>query len=143
MLPQRTNNPLAPAHLNGLSSIGVGYEDKLFCRSFAVDLPVDANLLNLQVPLDKDADIFLVALSLQNGAGFAFRLHDSTGYFVSDAYMDATVVYANQGIGVPYVFSPAFWLPAGSNILIDLQDQLGAGEAGITFLFWYLKRYKN
>lgn len=143
MLPQRINNPLAPAHLNGLSSIGVGYEDKHFGRSYTTNLGANQNLLNLQVPLDRDADFYLTCVTLQNGGGFSFRLHDSTGYFVSDAYMDATSVFANQGIGAPYVFAPAFWLPAGSSMLIDLQEQTGNPQNGIAFLFQGLKRYKS
>jgi hypothetical protein len=142
MQPLRQNNPLAPPVYNGLSSVGPNYEDKYFCKSFSVALTANQTLTNVPVNLDKDADFFWEAVLVNPpGQPFGVRFYDSSNYRLSDGFVGSFVFAANVGIGAPYVLLPAFFFPAGSSILMDLQEQSGSNNAGIQFLFLGKKRF--
>jgi hypothetical protein len=147
MLSQRINNPLAPAALNGLSSIDTMFEDLHFCKSWTVTLDASENLLNQQIPLDANTDFFWFAITLKGvspNQPFAVRFSDSTGYELSDSYISSMFFQENSnvGVGAPVVFVPSFWMPAGSSIVVDLIEQSGATNGPIAFLIQGLKRYK-
>jgi hypothetical protein len=143
MLPLRVNNPLAPAAYNGLSSVFTDARDELFLRSFSITLAPNQNLLNQSVPLYKDADYYWFATSIQGpNQPFAVRFRDSSGYQMNDAYISSMFFQANIGIGAPSPLFPAFWLPAGSSIVMDLLEQSGSANGPIFFLFWGMKGYK-
>ena len=142
MLPQRQNNPLAPAHLNGLSSIGANYQDKHFDKSYSITLQANQTLLNQAVQLDRDADFFWEAVSVTyTGQPFGVRFTDSTGYQLSDTFVGSFAFAASTGIGAPYVLLPPLFLPAGSAILLDLQEQSGTTNGPIEFVFHGRKRF--
>jgi hypothetical protein len=142
MLPLRTNNPLAPAAYNGLSSIGANYEDKDFAKSYTVTLSANQQLNNVGVQLDKDADFIWSAVQVSyTGQPFAVRFSDSTGFYLSDSYIGSFAFAASTGIGVPYVLLPSLFLPAGSAIIVDLIEQSGSSNGPIQFLFRGQKRF--
>ena len=147
MLSQRINNPLAPAAYNGLSSIDSNFEDLLFLKSWAVTLNANENLLNQTIPTDVNTDFFWFGVSIKGvtpNQPFAVRFSDSTGYQLSDAYISSMAFQegSNPGIGAPFIFPVSFWLPKGSSINVDLQEQSGTDNGPIEFLIWGLKRYK-
>lgn len=149
MLPLRQNNPMAPAAFNGLSSIGYdqnnrSYQDKHFDKLFQVTLTANQTLVNQSVLLDKDADFFWEAVSVSGPAGappFGVRFTDSTGYQLSDGLIGNFAFASSVGLGVPYVLMPSLFMPAGSAILLDLQDLSGATNGPIVFVFMGRKRF--
>lgn len=147
MLPLRANNPFAPATYNGLSSIGTdgqgrGYQDKYFCKSFTISLTAFQNLPNQAVQLDKDADFIWEAVSLLTGSPSpaGIRFTDSTGYQLSDQYIGTFSFASTAGIGVPYVLPVSLFMPAGSAILVDFIELVGATPT-FQFLFHGNKRF--
>ena len=143
MLPLRQNNPLAPAAYNGLSSIGQQYEDKDFCKLLTVSLTANQQLPNQAVQLDKDADfIWCAVMASYTGQPFGVRFSDSTGLYLSDAYIGSSAFTApTTGIGVPYVLLPSLFLPAGSAIICDFIEQSGSNNGPISLLFRGQKRF--
>ena len=145
MLPIRQNNPLAPPAYNGLSSIDPGYEDKDFGKLAVYSLTANQILLNQAVQLDKDADFILSAIEIQNalgtGAPFSIRFADSTGYYLSDNFIGSFAFVDSYGLGSPYVILPSLHFPAGSAILVDIQDLSGSNNGPINVLFRGQKRY--
>lgn len=144
MLPLRQNNPMAPPAYNGLSSIGPGYQDKHFDKSFTITLTANATVLNQAVQLDRDADFFWEAVAVQyTGQPFAVRFTDSTGYQLSDGFIGSFAFAAVTGVGVPYVLPVPLFMPAGSAILLDLIEQSGSDNGPIQFLFMGRKRFNG
>ena len=143
MLPVRTNNPLAPAAYNGLSSITEQYSDDMVCKAITITLTASQNLLNQTLPLDRDADFVWLATRLVGGE-VSTRFSDSSGYFVNDQYLGAMALSGSTtpGDGIPVVLPIPYVMPAGSALLIDVQEQSGAANV-VQYLIWGLKRYRN
>jgi len=140
-LPQRQNNPLAPAAYNGLSSIGANYEDKHFSKSATFTIPASGTLSNQSIKLDRDADFFWETINVDAATPpFGLRFTDSTGYQLSDSFIGSFAFASSAGIGAPYVLLPSLYMPAGSAILVDLVDYSGADNT-VTILIQGLKRF--
>jgi hypothetical protein len=144
MTAQRLNNPLAPPALNGLSSITSEFEDRFFAKSFTVTLAPNQNLVNQAVQLDRDADFIWSGVQVSyTGLPFSVRFSDSSGYYLSDNYVGSFAFAANAGIGAPYIIEPELFMPAGSAIVLDLQELSGNANGPIQFVFLGRKRYKR
>lgn len=147
MLPQRQNNPLAPAVFNGLSSIGYdsqgrAYQDKYLPKSYTVTLTAGQSLSNQIVQFDKNADFIWTGVSIQGtGQPFSIRFTDSTGYRISDAFIGSFAFTATTGIGAPFILPKPLFLPAGSAVIIDFLEQSGVTNGPIEVLFLGSKRF--
>jgi hypothetical protein len=145
MLPIRQNNPLAPPAYNGLSSIDIGYKDEDFSKLAVFSLTANQILLNQAVQLDKDADFVLTMIIINSGVtpvNFAVRISDSLGNYLNDNFIGSFALN-NQGLfsANGYVLLPGMQFPAGSAILVDLQNQTNATIGPINFIFRGHKRY--
>jgi hypothetical protein len=98
-------------------------------------------LLNGQtVPIQTDADFYLFGwyISLFT-ASFQIRLTDSTGYQLQSGFINSGAL--SQSSNDPTVFSPSHLFPAGSKILIDIQD-LSDEVNPLQIVFKGIKLYK-
>jgi hypothetical protein len=76
------------------------------------------------VAIQTDADFYMFAryISLYTGA-FQMRITDSTGYRLDDGFINSGAL--SQSSNDPTVFSPMHFFPAGSKIVIDIEDLSG------------------
>ena len=117
------------------------YEDKHFTKTLTVELTANQVLMNQAAVLDKDADFFWTGIDVSyTGYPFGVRFTDSTGYQLSDGYMGSFAFASNVGIGIPYELMPSIWFPAGSAIVLDLQEQSNNPQT-IQFMFHGIKRF--
>lgn len=74
--------------------------------------------------IDNDSDFYWrgIAASSTTNLAFGVRFQDPNGYYLSDVFVPS-FVYASQYLASPFAFVPAFLCPAGSKIVIDLQNQ--------------------
>ena len=145
MLPLRTNNPLAPAAYNGLSSIGLDFEDGMFGKQSPTYTIASAygTILNQQCLLDKDADFLLTAIYNTSGnTEMAFRIADQSGYYLMDNFLSSYVFLNSQSVGIPFLLPLPMMFPRGSSILMDFTDQSGATNTTYSLLFLGLKHFK-
>ena len=84
-------------------------------------LTMDQQIEGDTVAIQTDADFYMFAwyISLFTGA-FQIRLTDSTGYRLQDGFLNSGAI--SQSSNEPTVFSPMHFFPAGSKILIDIED---------------------
>jgi hypothetical protein len=144
MLPLRSNNPLAPAAYNGLSSIGPNFEDGGFCKQSPTFTIATAygTILNTQTLLDKDADFLVTAIYNTSGnTEFAFRIADQNGYYLMDNFLSSYVFLNSQNVGVPFILPIPMRFPRGSSILVDFTDQSGATNTTYSLLFEGIKHF--
>ena len=92
------------------------------------------------VAIQTDADFWLFGwyISLFTGA-FQIRLTDSTGYQLQSGFINSGAI--SNASNDPTVFSPAHPFPAGSKILIDIQDLSNATNP-LQIVFKGIKLYK-
>lgn len=139
MLPLRTNNPLAPPALNGLSSIGPYFEDEDFCKTQQYTIPFAyQELLGQTLLLDRDAD-YLVTVIYGIAGQFGIRIYDQSDYYLSDTYWIPPDV---TPAGLPDALLPIpMRFARGSSIMIDLVDTSGTNNQVVTVLFRGIKHY--
>jgi hypothetical protein len=117
--------------------------DNHFTKSYVVTLTAYQELMNVQVPLDKDADFFLACIEASyTGLPWGIVIRDSSLDQLSDDYMGSFVFGANAGIAPKYTLYPSIWFPAGSQILLDLQEQSGNPQT-FQLIFTGVKRFQG
>jgi hypothetical protein len=92
------------------------------------------------VAIQTDADFWMFGwyISLFTGQ-FQIRLTDSTGYRLQDGFLNSGAI--SQSSNKPAIFSPSHFFPAGSKILIDIQD-LSAATNPLQIVFPGIKVYR-
>jgi hypothetical protein len=137
-------NQFAPDYFQGLAlDPNASVEPKPF--SYVYNPPTNALAANQEidgdtVSIQTDADFYAFAwyISLYTGA-FQIRLADSTGYQLQSGFINSGAL--SQSSNQPTVLSPAHLFPAGSKILIDIEDLSGAPN-GLQIVFPGVKLYK-
>lgn len=85
------------------------------------ELTADQELSGQTVAIQTDADFYLFGIYISEYTGaFQFRLTDSTGYQLQSGFINSGAL--SQSSNDPTIISPAHLFPAGSKILIDIQD---------------------
>jgi len=146
MTPSYPLNRFAPNFQQGIAqptAQRLGYEDRPYSYLYS---PPNGQLLANQeltaqtVQIQVDSDFELRAWYISTAAGlFQIRLGDATGYQFSSGLL------LSQGISLnpskPTVFSPQHPFPAGSRIIIDIQDLSGAPNP-LQIVFMGVKRFR-
>jgi hypothetical protein len=121
----------------------LGYEDRPF--DYVYNPPTGAlsasQILSGQtVQIQTDSDFELRAWYIATATGlFQIRLGDATGYQFSSGYILSGAISTDPSN--PTVFSPQHPFPAGSRIMIDIQD-LSAAPNTIQIIFKGVKRFR-
>ncbi len=140
---QRQYSPYAPPGLAGLGATpNTKYVDRPHVYVFPYNgITANATVTGLFQLIDNDSDFFWRAVmvsSLVNGF-FGVRFQDPNGYYLSDDFVSGFVV-SSQYQASPFPLIPALFCPAGSKIVIDLQDLSGSTN-DVLINFIGVKRY--
>jgi len=141
--PQRTYSPFAQPALAGL---GASNNSKVVDRPHVYVFPFNGITANSTVTglfqlIDNDSDFFWRAFttSSTNNAAFGLRFQDPNGYYLSDDFLSSSMI-STQYLTSPFPLVPALFCPAGSKIVIDLQDNSGSTN-NVLINFIGVKRY--
>lgn len=146
MTPSYPLNQFAPTAQQGVAmppSQVVGYEERPYDYVYA---PPGGSLTALQqinpdtLAIQTDADFMLLAwyISLATGQ-FQIQLTDATGYQLQSGSINSLAI--STSAADPTVFSPMHPFPAGSKILINIQDLSNATNS-IQLIFKGKKLYR-
>ena len=137
-------NQFAPDYFQGLAlDPNASVEPKPFSyiynppnNQLAANQEIDGDTVSIQT--DADFYAFGLYISLFTGA-FQIRLADSTGYQLQSGFINSGAL--SQSSNQPTVLSPAHLFPAGSKILIDIED-LSGNPNPLQIVFPGVKLYK-
>lgn len=137
-------NQFAPNYFQGLAlDPNASAEPKTFDyiynppnNQLTANQEIDGDTVSIQT----DADFYAFGwyISLFTGS-FQIRLTDSTGYQLQSGFINSGAL--SQSSNSPTVLSPAHLFPAGSKILIDIQD-LSGNLNPLQIVFKGVKLYK-
>lgn len=147
--PRRTFSPYAPPALAGLPTFGNGaYKDvpRTYVFQYS-NIGSNATVLDQSQIFDNGCDFYWrgllatcdTAATPNANRLFALRFQDPYGVYLSDDFVGGfgiSSMFSNQ----PFPMIPSVYCPAGSRILIDLQDQSGAGNS-VLLNFIGVERY--
>jgi len=125
------------------------YEYKSFTKCYTLPQLTGSQVItNIGIQLDKDADFFWEATQCQYTAldteilPAQVQFVDQTEYALSQTYVPLCVyMAAAQGLAPIRLTLPAHWFPAGSAIIMNVQNLSGSANGPIQFLFRGMKRY--
>ena len=146
MIPSYPLNQFSPDAFQGVPQpppTQTGYEDRPYDYLYVPPtgaLTADQVLSGQTVQIQTDSDFELRAWYIATATGlFQIRIGDATGYQFSSGYILSTGISTDPS--EPTVFSPQHPFPAGSRIMIDIQDLSGAGNT-IQIVFKGVKRFR-
>lgn len=145
MLTERMYNPYAPPALNGVNApTGQSFFDVDGC--YVLNTPsflANQEILGNEVGINTDADFLLRGILISNlaSSGALVRFYTSSGYYLSDNYINASA-YTYPGTITPYTIFPEMLFPAGTRILTDILNANGFGLTGFQIAFKGVKRYQ-
>lgn len=139
-------NPFAPEYMAGLAKPPIsklGYEDRPFDYLYSPpnnQLSANQEILGDSVQIQTDADFELRGWYISTATGlFQIRLGDATGYQFSSGLIISSGISSNPSR--PTVFSPQHSFPAGSRVIVDIQD-LSGNPNTIQIVLVGVKRYR-
>lgn len=139
-------NQFSPDYMSGIAQPPpqkLGYEDRPFTYLYVPpngQLTANQELTAQTVQIQTDSDFELRAWYILEATGsFQIRIGDAVGYQFSSGLMLSAGISTDPSN--PTVFSPQHPFPAGSRILIDIQDLSGAPN-NIQIGFVGVKRYR-
>jgi len=146
MQPSYPLNQFAPDAFRGIAQpppSQLGYEDRPYDYLY---VPPTGALTALQilsgqtVQIQTDSDFELRAWYIATATGlFQVRIAHATGYQFSSGFILSPGISSDPSN--PTVFSPQHPFPAGSRIMIDIQDLSNAGNT-IQIVFKGVKRFR-
>jgi hypothetical protein len=146
MQPSYPMNQFAPDAFQGVPHPNpqqTEFEDRPYDYLYAPPtgaLSASQELAAQTVQIQTDSDFELRAWYISTATGlFQIRIGDATGYQFSSGFMLSTAISTDPSN--PTVFSPQHPFPAGSRIMIDIQD-LSAAPNTIQIVFKGVKRYR-
>jgi len=146
MTPTYKLNQFSPEYMAGLMQPPPqqsGYEDRPYNYVYPPPngvLTPNQALAGQTVQIQTDSDFELRAAYIATATGlFQIRIGDATGYQFSSGFMLSSAF--SQDPSNPTVFSPQHPFPAGSRIVIDIQDLSGLTNT-IQIIFVGVKRYR-
>lgn len=139
-------NKFAPDYFQGLGipdPTQTGQEIKPYAYIYNPpngQLTADQQIANDTVAIQTDADFYMFAwyISLFTG-DFQIQLTDSTGYQLQSGFLNSAAI--SQQSSDPTIFDPAHFFPAGSKILINIED-LSDATNPLQIVFPGIKVYK-
>jgi hypothetical protein len=137
-------NQFAPDYFQGLAlDPNASSEPKPFLYVYNPPnntLAANQEIVGDTVSIQTDADFYVFGWYISQYTGaFQIQLADSTGYQLQSGYINSGAL--SQSSNDPTVFSPAHLFPAGSKILIDIED-LSGNPNPLQIVFVGVKMYK-
>jgi len=146
MNPSYPLNQFAPDAFQGVPqppNQQLGYEDRPYDYLYVPPngvLLANAVLLGQTVQVQVDSSFELRAWYIATASGlFQVRIGDANGYQFSSGYIISAGISADPSN--PTVFSPQHPFPAGSRIMIDIQELSGSNNT-IQIVFKGVKRFR-
>jgi hypothetical protein len=139
-------NPFAPPAYNGINDASPpGYDDQDFTYPFDVSLAAGQLLRDQVMQTMNDAEFEWRGIVIPIG-GFAFRIADSQGYYLSDGFILAESMGGGGSQadgGAPFPIWHGIVIPAGGYLHIDLRNESAVNPVTSELLFRGVKRFRR